>query len=522
MFWLLPIGILAGLFIICLLLIYKVARIDQALIITGGKKPKVKVAGGGFVIPVIRRHSFFDLCMITVEASGDEIKTTTGVPIIVNWTAQIRPNAVQENELLIAATSFLERGANGIKQDIKLTLDGGVREVVAGLTPEQVLREKDAFGHKIKESVTEEMRNMGFILVSLNIQDVFDSNGYYNNLAAQDMESKRQEAANVTAKAEQAIRQQKAEADKEAQETELKAELTVAEIRRDNDLRKAAMKAETDKAQADADIAGNLQATTRQKELAEEEGHVEVIRQTQRNLAAQKKAEVIATEAEADRKRREIEATAAAIVLEKEAAANANAAKTKAEGQAAAVKMQAEAEAQQIALKGKAEADIVRQRGEAEAGAIKARALAEAEGERALADARAANDGVNFKVTVAEIDAKARVEIATAAANVMGDIGKNARFVSFGGGNGPEKPGNVLFDTLMGIPTLLEKLNVANQTINPEGQDFNASLRALVNALVEPLGVLNKEKSTVVSGSLAPGDEKGYTEPVSDQPGENS
>lgn len=45
-------GILVAL-IIFLCCIYKVADVDKALIITGGKEPKIKVSGGSFVIPML-------------------------------------------------------------------------------------------------------------------------------------------------------------------------------------------------------------------------------------------------------------------------------------------------------------------------------------------------------------------------------------------------------------------------------------------------------------------------------------
>lgn len=494
--------------IVFILSIYKVANIDQALIITGGKEPKVKIAGGGFVIPIIRKHSFFDLCMITVEAAGDEIKTTTGTPIVVNWTAQIRPNSDDSKSLLIAATSFSERGVEQIKGDVKLTLDGGVREVVAGLTPEQVLREKTQFSEEIKKSVTEEMANMGFILVSLNIQDVVDKNGYYDNLAAEDMEDKRMKAANVTSVAEQTIRQKKAESDQFATETELKATLAIAENQRNNGLRIAAIKVETDKANADANIAGELQKVTREKELTVQQGQVEVFRQDQANLAAQKEKEVIATRAEAEKvkmgidaeakaNQEKINADAQAAVIEKTATAEANAIRIKAEGTAKAVKAESDAEANKILIIGEAQANATRLNGLAEADAIKAKMLAEAEGERALADARAANDGVNFKVAVAQIEADARVKIASASATVMSELGKNARFINFGG-NGDQGSENALFSTLEKIPLLLEKLSITNQAMNPDGEDFNETLNKVVKSIVSPLAVLNKEKTIVI------------------------
>ena len=63
---LIPIGIAVvalAVLIIFLCSIYKVADIDKALIITGGKEPIIKVSGGSFVIPIFRKAQYFDLCM---------------------------------------------------------------------------------------------------------------------------------------------------------------------------------------------------------------------------------------------------------------------------------------------------------------------------------------------------------------------------------------------------------------------------------------------------------------------------
>ncbi|MDR2504671.1 MAG: hypothetical protein LBD16_01055 [Oscillospiraceae bacterium] len=479
------VGAFIVLYIFIFLTCYRVARIDQALIITGGRKPKIRISGGSIVLPIIRKAHYFDLCMLTIKGDNDQIITGTGVPIVVNWTAQIRPDT-NERGILMAATSFLERGGTGIQEDIKLTLDGGVREVVASMTPEQVLREKEAFSANVKKSVTEEMANMGYLLVSLNIQDVTDKFGYFENVSAKDKEAKRREAANILAEANQSIRERAALSDQSAKEAELKAELSIAERQRDNALKMAEMKVETERAEADASVAGPLQAATRQKELTTQEGQIEVTRQEQAALAAKRRAEVIQTEAEAERRKREIEADAAAAVREKEAQAKANADKTEAEGLAAALKAQAEAESERIARTGKAEADVIKQKGDAEASAILAKAKADAEGERLLADARAANEGVNYKITIAEIEAKAKIEIATATATIMAEVGKNARFVNFGGGSGDK--GNVLFDTLLNVPALIEKLNVTNQAVNANGEDFNETLKQLVSAVASPVG----------------------------------
>ena len=173
-----PIVIVVVILIALLLLakfMYRVVPIDKALIITGSKEPKVIVSGGAFVIPIIRKADTFDLCMITVTASKDEILTATAVPIVADWTAQIRPDVKDEEKLKTAIRSFKERGKNGIVEDVKLTLMGTVRDVVASMTPEEVLANKEAFKTEVEKNVVDEMDKMGLELVSLNIQDVSDN-----------------------------------------------------------------------------------------------------------------------------------------------------------------------------------------------------------------------------------------------------------------------------------------------------------------------------------------------------------
>ena len=112
--------------------------VDKVLIITGGKEPKLIKSGGAIVPPIIRKASYFPLGIITVPAAGDEIRTVTAVPIMVDWTAQIRPNTKDDEALKKAVISFQERGTDGIIQDIQLTLPGAVRDIVASMTPEEV------------------------------------------------------------------------------------------------------------------------------------------------------------------------------------------------------------------------------------------------------------------------------------------------------------------------------------------------------------------------------------------------
>ena len=86
---------------------------------------------------------------------------------------------------------------------------GTVRDVVASMTPEEVLANKEAFKTEVEKNVVDEMDKMGLELVSLNIQDVSDNNGYYENIASIDASDKQQAANIKSAEVERATREKK-------------------------------------------------------------------------------------------------------------------------------------------------------------------------------------------------------------------------------------------------------------------------------------------------------------------------
>ena len=243
--------------------------------------------------------------------------------------------------------------------------------------------------------------------------------------------------------------------------------------------------------------------------MAADQCKMKVVEHDQANKAAEKEKEVIATRAEAEKQKKRIEAEAEANV--KTIAADAEV--QVAERTANAIKIAAAAQAEKVLKEGTAEADVVRKKGiaeaeikkaqgladadvdkakrMAEADGTKAQLMAQAEGEKALADARAANDQVNFKLDSLRIEWSGRAEVAERIATVMAGVGANAQFINIGNGDsGNGATGNVLLDTLRGIPELMKVLDVKNQALN--GRPFNDEVNNLVKAIAEPIkGVLS-------------------------------
>ncbi|MDB5160081.1 MAG: hypothetical protein JWO99_344 [Candidatus Saccharibacteria bacterium] len=503
--------------------------------ITGGKKgPRILVGGGAFV-PPFRKATVFDLGMITVTSSDDETQSKSMVPVIVEWTAQLRADTSlddtgQLNESIRnAILGFTNYKPEEISKALQQTLEGEVRAVVATLTPQALVQGKAELATEVNTGVAPNMKQLGYLLVSLNIGKISDNSDYFKNLAAEDREAARRQAANLTAEADQAIAVRSAEADQASKAAEQQRDLALAEQQRDLSLRRAAIKAETSVADADAEIAGQLQLELRNQDLATRQGQVEVIREQQNQTAAAARREVKVTEAETAKQTQVIEAEAAAQQSVVEAGAAADVAKKNAEGvaqsrvitaqgEADAISKTAEAESNRIRQTGLAQAEIARAQGEAEAAAILARGTSEAEAQRLMADALAANEGANLHVTLAEIESKTRITIATQTATVMAEVGKNAKFVDLGGGT---NTGDNLFSKVLGdFPALLGKLDVQSDALN--GASFGGALGAALAAIRngEPVvpGSTSVEQPPAPASDASQASEEPTPAPVDDRP----
>ena len=520
--------------LIALLLIFiKTASGNEALVVSGvgatdkDGNPKIIRAGGCIVWPFLQQYKRFDCCIRTTSVKGDITKTRTGVPIRLDWAVEYGPEASKKESLQKAVCHFLDKDEKELERVVLDIVSGGVRAVIAQMSPVEVMREKDQLDDKVKTSISNEMAGLG-LMVTLSIHEVDDADGstYFQDLAAEDRESKRRDAANFTAEAQRSIREKEAETNRSASEAELSAQVAIAEKQRDADVKRAEFKAETDRRKVEADRAGELQQEEINRELATKQGAVEIERQKQANLAAQaaqqvavtqaeteKKSKIIAAEAAAETKKTEAEGEAAADATRKTRAAEAaaTAKKTQAGADAEAVRVQAEADASATKMKGEAEAAAIAAKGRAEAEAIEAKGKAEAEAALKLSEAQAANDRVNFELRSLEIEQNARVQIATNVATVMAEVGKQAKFIDFGGG-GKAEGGDLLTRVLSGIPQLFARADAQNEALNGEG--LTDTLERLVGAVARPI----KGEGSTAEDAATPEIEAAADDEVSKEP----
>lgn len=369
--------------------------------------PKIKIAGAAIVLPFVQQCHRFDICVKKAGKDNDTMKTKTGVEIVIDWSISYAPNADTIETLQPCIRQFLDKNDAETEDIVMSSVAGGMRAVISTMTPKEVMVGKETLDEAVQKNIAEQMAELGY-KVQIYIQEVRDAQNstYYKDLAADDRERTRQQAATITAEANQAIREKNALTEQAAKKAELESEVEIADREREAAVKKATFKTETDKANADAAVAGEMQATERQRELTEKQGAVEVMKQEQAELAARaeqtvavtkaetaKKESVINAEAEADRKRIDAEAAAdvaetnargKAKAAEEEARGASEAAQIRARGEAEAIKSKAKADAEQISAIGDAEAKAIAAKGAAEASAIEAKGKAEAEAARAL------------------------------------------------------------------------------------------------------------------------------------------
>jgi uncharacterized membrane protein YqiK len=265
---------------------------------------------------------------------------------------------------------------------------GHLRSIIGSLTVEEIIRERDRLAQEVKDGSHGEMEKLGIVVDSLQIQEIEDSTGYINNIAAP-------HAAAVASQARIAA----AKADQEATQREQEAAALNAQYVRDTTIKQAGFAAETEQAKAKAAQAGPLaeaqasqQVIEQQTELAQRAAQLTEKRlESEVKRPADAEAYKTRTIADADRDKVKAETEAEAFRQRTLAEANRDTVRFNTEAQANQTRMIADADGD--AEKVRAAADAQAKKHEADGDAYAQRTVAAAEAEAINVRAEALSDG---------------------------------------------------------------------------------------------------------------------------------
>ena len=353
--------------------LYRKAGPHEALIVYGLRGTRIVKGRGTVIVPMVENFRQLSLQLMSFDvAPQQDLYTKQGVAVTVEAVAQIKVKSDPES-IQTAAEQFLTKTDAAREGLIRLVMEGHLRGIIGQLSVEQIVKEPEMVGDRMRGTCADDMSKMGLEVVSFTIKEVRDKNEYITNMGRPDIARIKRDADVAAAEAERdtAIRRAdavrasavaKAEADRARVLAEALSLAAQAEAQRDLEIKKAQYVETIKRQQAQADKAYDIQSNMMQQQVVaeavkvrqvEKEGEVKV----QEAEILRHEKELIANvlkNAEIDKKRIEMLAEAARQKMTIEA-----------EGAAAATRMQGEADADIILRKGEAEAKAMNVKAEA-------------------------------------------------------------------------------------------------------------------------------------------------------------
>ncbi|HEX5410651.1 MAG TPA: SPFH domain-containing protein [Terriglobia bacterium] len=353
--------------------LFRKAGPHEALIVYGFGGTRIVKGGGAIIFPMVQTCRELSLELMSFDvAPQQDLYTRQGVAVTVEAVAQIKVKSDPES-IQTAAEQFLTKTAPEREGLIRLVMEGHLRGIIGQLTVEQIVKEPEMVGDRMRSTCADDMNKMGLEVISFTIKEVRDKNEYISNMGKPDVARIRRDADVAAAEAERdtAIKRAqaqrdaataKAEADQQRVLAETLSLTKQAEAQRDLDVKKAEYQESVKKQQAQADKAYEIETNVMQQQVTAEAVKIQQIERQQ---------QVKVQEAEIQRRSNELIAT----VL-KEAEVNRQRIETLAAAEKARLIAEAEGKASSIRAQGEAEAEIIFKKGEAEAKAMNVKAEA--------------------------------------------------------------------------------------------------------------------------------------------------
>src|SRR5580765_4589161 len=367
-------GVLVIMFLFSFLArLYRKAGPHEALIVYGVGGTRVVKGHGIIVWPMVQVCRELSLELMSFDvAPQQDLYTKQGVAVTVEAVAQIKVKSDVES-ILTASEQFLTKADQEREGLIRLVMEGHLRGIIGQLTVEEIVKQPEMVGDRMRSTCADDMNKMGLEVISFTIKEVRDKNEYIINMGRPDVARIKRDADVATAEADRdtAIRRAvatreaavaKAQADQERVQAETASLAKQAEAQRDLEVKKAQYLEVTKRQQAQADKAYDIQTNIMQQQVVAEQVKVQQV---------EKEQQVKVQEAEINRREKELIATVlkGAEIERQRIETLANAEKSRlmseAEGHASSIRQQGEAEAEIIFKKGEAEAKAMNVKAEA-------------------------------------------------------------------------------------------------------------------------------------------------------------
>src|ERR1035437_912126 len=342
--------------------LFRKAGPHEAIIVYGFRGTRVVKGRGTVIFPMVESARGLSLELMSFDvAPKQDLYTRQGVAVTVEAVAQIKVKSDPES-ILTAAEQFLTKTPEEREGLIRLVMEGHLRGIIGQLTVEEIVKQPEMVGERMRGTCADDMNKMGLEVISFTIKEVRDKNDYITNMGRPDVARIKRDADVATAEAERDTNIKRAEASREsaiaktnADQARVLAETLSqakqAEAQRDLEVKKAEYLENVKRQQAQADKSYEIQTNIMQQRVRAEEVTIHQVEKEHEALVQQ-----------AEIKRREFELTATVLRqaeyerkrIETLAEAEKNRMIMEADGRAASIRAQGEAEAKAMNVKAEA------------------------------------------------------------------------------------------------------------------------------------------------------------------------
>src|SRR6202049_860580 len=258
--------------------LYRKAGPHEALIVYGLGGTRVVQGHGTLVLPMVQICRDLSLELMSFDvAPQQDLYTKQGVAVTVEAVAQIKVKSDKES-ILTAAEQFLTKADQEREGLIRLVMEGHLRGIIGQLTVEEIVKQPEMVGDRMRATCADDMNKMGLEVISFTIKEVRDKNEYISNMGRPDIARIKRDADVATAEAERdtaikraiALRESaiaKAQADQERVPAETASQAKQAESQRDLEVKKATYNELIKRQQAQADKAYEIQSNVMQQQV---------------------------------------------------------------------------------------------------------------------------------------------------------------------------------------------------------------------------------------------------------------
>src|SRR5258708_21107217 len=199
----------AGLLVLVLLMVmivvarmYRKAGPHEALIVYGMGGTHVYTGRGAIIFPMVQTCKDLSLELMSFDVAPQQnLYTNQGVAVTVEAVAQIKVKSDKES-ILTAAEQFLTKRPEQREALIRLVMEGHLRGIIGQLTVEEIVKQPEMVGDRMRGTCADDMNKMGLEVISFTIKEARDKNEYITNMGKPDVARIKRDADVATAEAQ--------------------------------------------------------------------------------------------------------------------------------------------------------------------------------------------------------------------------------------------------------------------------------------------------------------------------------